>query len=208
MTSTPRFDFERLKAALSVAARRAFVEIQTAHRDERIYSFALFTSSELRHILPTAATEEGLSEAARTYSESGQARGLSLDELRHLLRWRMVDSPLHLEGAGHLEEVQELLEPLPDILDGLPENSWDEFDAIVERYMGVCVDVLKQLDAEGVFGQQQRRNAIVLNVVMGSESDEERIKYARLLNPSPTVLSYQAELGLERESRYWSTGVD
>jgi len=44
--------------------------------------------------------------------------------------------------------------------------------------------VLKQLDDEGIFGEGEQRKSIVLNILMGDQSDEERMKYAKLLNPS------------------------
>ena len=57
----------------------------------------------------------------------------------------------------------------------------------------VCIRVLKRLDAEGVFGAGERREGIVLNVLMGDQSDEERLKYAKLLNPASVYARFQEE---------------
>ena len=179
------FDFQKLHDLLYIASKAAFISIQHAHENESFYVFALYTTGDLAYIVPTASTEEGLTIAAQKYSKLNNYRNFSIEELRERLRWSPCDSPLHVEGEEYFLEVNNLVSNVPLILDAIPtEESWSEFDDFVDRFLGVCIKVLKQLDNEGIFGEGEKRNSAVINILMGDQSDEERLKFAKILNPS------------------------
>lgn len=183
------FDFRAFGAELFSAAKTAFLDIQRIHAGEHFYSFALYTCGELNYVAPTASTEEGLTRVAEQYICKGYNQGRDLTQEREDLRWSPCDSPLHLEleGETHFEAVNELSMKFGELLHNIPiDDSWDEFETAVGEFIDICIDVLKRLDAEGVFGTGENRNAVTLNVLMGDQSDDERLEYARRLNP-PSV---------------------
>ena len=188
------FDFDGFASCLYDAAKAAFSAIQRTHEGEAFYSFALFTSGDMAYVFPTASTEQGLTQVAHQYFEKGEATGSNLQQERDSLRWSPGDSPLHMEGQPFFEAVNKLTATIGDIVGEFPEDSWDEFDAFVAQFMTVCINVLKRLDAEGLFGRDDQRNAITLNILMGDQSDEEMLKYAKLLNPPPAYERFRKEL--------------
>jgi hypothetical protein len=182
---TDTFDFQKLYDLVYVASKAAFVSIQHAHENESFYVFALYTTGDLAFIVPTTSTEEGLTIAAQKYSKLNNYRNFSLEELREDLRWSPCDSPLHGEGEEYFVEVNNFVSNVPLILDAIPtEESWSEFNDFVDRFLGVCINVLKQLDNEVIFGEGEKRNSAVINILMGDQSDQERLKFAKILNPS------------------------
>jgi hypothetical protein len=184
---TCEFDFEKFYELLYIASKNAFTSIQLAHKDERFYVFALFTCGDLVYIIPSSSTEEGLTQVAHKYFNDYQKyyKGFSIEQLRELLRWSPCDSPLQGEGEEYFTELNKLVSIVPNIICEIPhEESWDKFDNFVNKFLGVCVKVLRQLDSEGIFGEGEKRNSVVLNILMGDQGDEERLKYAKMLNPS------------------------
>jgi hypothetical protein len=179
------FDFGKFHELLYSASKSAFINIQHLHKNEQFYIFALYTCGDLAYVIPTSSTEEGLTVAAQKYSTIKYYQGFSIEQLRERLRWSPCDSPLHTNGEEYFAEVNDFVAKVPVILDAIPtEESWQEFNSFVDRFIDVCITVLKQLDDEGVFGEGEQRSSIVLNILMGDQSDEERMKYAKLLNPS------------------------
>jgi len=179
------FDFEQFFKLLYAASKSAFTSIQHVRKSESFYIFALYTCEDLGYVFPTSSTEEGLTQVAQKYSAIKDYQGFSIEQLREDLRWSPCDSPLHVEGEEYFVEVNKFLSDVPRIVHAIPEEeSWSEFEDFVDKFLGVCINVLKQLDTEGIFGEGERRNSIVLNILMGDQSDEERLRFAKLLNPS------------------------
>jgi hypothetical protein len=179
------FDFEKFYKLLYTASKSAFTFIQRAHEGESFYIFALYTTGDLAYILPTSNTEEGLTLAAQKYSTIKHYRDFGIDQLREHLRWSPCDSPLHTDGEEYFVEVNNFISNVPLILDAIPtEESWAEFDDFHNKFMEVCIKVLRRLETESVFGEGTKRNSVVLNILMGDQSDSERLKFAKLLNPS------------------------
>jgi hypothetical protein len=96
---------------------------------------------------------------------------------------------LHGEGADLLPRSQDLRSAGPDPYDDTPESN-----AAVQLVFDVVLDVLSQLDRERVFGSGPERARIVIGVWMGDQSDEQRIEFARRLNPPATVQRFAEEM--------------
>jgi hypothetical protein len=177
------FDFEQFHNLLYEASRTAFLDIQRTHENETFYFFAMNIEPLFGYIFPFSNTEETLTYMAEKFLAPGYHPNLSLDEAREIVRWGTIDAPLHHEGMTFFEEVNKFLEPVTEILMGFPNDPWDEFEAFHNLLVGVCIDVLKRLDAEGIFGTRERRNTILVNIFVGDLTNEQWLKYARELNP-------------------------
>ena len=191
------FDFQQFHTTLLEEARVGFHSIQQQHIGETFYCFALYTCGERGYIFPTASTEEGLTQVARKYMAVGDNNGRTLEQLRLELRWSPCDSPLHSEGEAYCRRANEMLEPVPELLQALYErehNSWEQSDKLIEQLDSIFIDVLKQLDAEGVFGRGEHRESVVVNLLMGDQSDESRLAYAKQLNPREAYQKLEQDL--------------
>jgi hypothetical protein len=215
---TNDFDFGKFGGLLYEASKAAFLDVQQAHTDERFYLFALFTCGDLGYVVPTASTEEGLTQVAQEYAKKERYQEFSLQQLREDLRWSPADSPLHLDGEEHFHAVNKLAEHIPSILYEIPtDDSWDEFNTFCDKVLGVYVEVLKQLDAEGIFGVGEQRDSVLLNILMGDQGSDEWLRYAKLLNPEAVYRHFEKKYRawlLEMNRRYqawlleqeWSKG--
>ena len=193
------FDFQQFQTTLLEEARVGFPGIQQQHRGETFYCFALYTYGERAYIFPTASTEEGLTQVARKYMAKDYTQGRTLEQLRRELRWSPCDSPLHSEGGSYCQRANEQLEPVPELLQALYDrehDSWEQSDKLIEQLDSIFLDVLKQLDAEGVFGRGEHRASVVVNLLMGDQSDESRLAYAKQLNPREAYQKLEEDLSL------------
>ena len=188
------FDFDHFFNLLYAASKASFLEIQTNHSAEKFYYFALCTVGDLINVLPSAGSEEGLTRAARQYFEQGNYCGFNLPDQREALRWSEGDSPYHGKAGAYFEDVNVLVSSAGEELDDVAE---DEFDLYYQHFMGTLVAVLKQLDAEGIFGSYEQRDAITLGVFMGDQSNEDRLKYVEQLNPQTVVDRFKQQISRE-----------
>ncbi len=126
-------------------------------------------------------------------------QGRTLEQLRRELRWSPCDSPLHSEGGSYCQRANELLEPVPELLQALYDrehDAWERSDKLIEQLDSIFLDVLKQLDAEGVFGRGEHRASVVVNLLMGDQSNESRLAYAKQLNPREAYQKLEEDLSL------------
>ena len=191
------FDFDHFSNLLYAAGKAAFFEIQTSHPTEKFYFFALCTNGDLNDIFSLAGSEEGLTRVARQYFEKGYYLGFNLPDQREALRWSEGDSPFLGEARVHFEGLNALISSAREELDAATQ---DEFDLYSQRFMSTLVAVLQQLDAEGIFGINELRDAITLCVVTFDQSNEDRAMYVEQINPHRVADRYKQQI-----SREWST---
>lgn len=185
-------NFDRLQQALYDHGLAAVPRIRAVRPNDSFYSFAFYTSGEYGYAFLTASSHEGLDEVVADYLSNPSYSHQNPVHLRTTLKWSPCDSPLHelcAEASQELDEVMtEVSEAFPDIDD---KKTFDEF---VRRVDGAFIGALRQLDSEGRFGSGQERAGIVLNLLMGDQSDEERIHFASQLNPPGIVAAFAEEL--------------
>lgn len=188
----PAIDAKRFRATLTDELRAAWRALRAAHAGERFYSFGLYTAPCAEYLTVTASTEEGLARATAAYV--GKRGGVPA--LRQAsLRWSPADSPLHVEGDGLLPKSGALRDAGPDPYDDSPAGA-----AAVKLVFESAVASLRDLDREGLFGAGVEREALVLGVWYGDQSDEERVEYARALNPGPVADRLARELAQADEA--------
>lgn len=187
------FDALRLKAALTPACRTAFAKVRANHKGESFYCMGLFTCGSLAYLVPTAMTEEGLDREVRRYQGYPEYAKESVENLRSSLRWSPCDSPLHLEGEEHFEEVNAIMEDIAETLHAIDtDRGWDEFDEFGGRVDTSICEVLKAMDQEGAFGVGQERERIFVTILMGDQ-DDSILHIGRRLNPLATVRQFEKE---------------
>jgi hypothetical protein len=191
------FDWTHFRELTLAAARTAFVDIQRQHSDETFYAFALYTSGNYSYLLTTSNTEEGLTRAAEFYlaNYSNSYKQLTLDEMRLSLRDSPCDWAYHCpyDYDALFEEICEMASSLQEVAQEADND--DVFQEVDQQFETMCLDILRQLDSEGVFGTGEGRRRVRLNLLMGDQSNGQRQYYASQLNPPEVTKQYQAELG-------------
>jgi hypothetical protein len=162
----------------------AWRKLRQAHPNERFYSFGFYTTELAEYLTFTASTEEGLSRATELNLEHG---GGDAELTRVSLRWRPCDSPLHTGES--LPRSDMLRGGAPD-----PYEESREAEDTIALVFKTAVAALQQLDREKLFGSDIERARLVLGVWMGDQSDDERVTYARRLNPKSIVQRFAREL--------------
>lgn len=178
-------DAALFRATLREELLEAWRALKAAYPNEHFYSFGVDIGACAEYLLITASTEEGLTRAADTWIEE---RGGDRGQLRVMLRWSTGDSPLQDTKQVFLSRSRSLREAGPDPYEDSPEaNAWFElvYDAAVQG--------LADLDREGVFGSGIERARLVLSI-WGDQPDEERLDFARGLNPPDVTVRFAREL--------------
>jgi hypothetical protein len=166
--------------------RAAWYALRSAHPNERFYAFGFYTAPCAEYLMVTASTEEGLSAATARYTAS---KGCDPDLMRTSLRWNPCDSPLHEECQTLLPKSDALRTAGPD-----PYEETPEAESAVALVFEVAIDVLKELDREGLFGSGLERDRLVLGIWMGDQPDEDRVDFARQLNSEAVVERFTKEM--------------
>jgi hypothetical protein len=179
-------DRDILQTTMINELRAAWNRLRGAHPGERFYSFGLYTTDLADHLMVTASTEEGLSEATQRYvTQNGGEPAVE----RAALRWNPADSPWHAEGEGLLPESDRLRREGLGLGDDTPEA-----DEAISLVFDTAIQALQLLDREGAFGSGLERAQLVLGIWKGDQADEERIEFASLLNPRSVAERFAREL--------------
>ncbi|MEQ1749873.1 MAG: hypothetical protein ABL974_10650, partial [Prosthecobacter sp.] len=69
----------------------------------------------------------------------------------------------------------------------------------VKQVVTAFLSALRQFDSEGLVGTPAQRSGLVLNLLMGDQSDEDRLQFAALVNPPDVVSSFASDLAVAHE---------
>lgn len=187
-------NFSELKNKIVDAGTIAFGKVRASHPNDKFYFFCLYTSGEFNYLYPTCSSYEGLRQVAEKYKQDEYYQNKSIEYLQNDLKWSPCDSPLHLEGEDEFESLQGDMQLVFEELDGLYDPSdWSNFNRYVSEIESCVGEALLELDNNGVFGREGTGD-ILLNFVMGDQSDEDRIRIAKLLNSAEQVANYEADI--------------
>jgi len=176
-------------------------EIAARYAHEGIYAFNFYTHPLLSYLGDNFATEVGLKRVAEEYQRKGSFQdNWGLAELR----WSPPDSPYHCLFVDRFARVDEILTGI-----------WKDYNSLSEEALGsrlkdvrnTCIDVLVGIRDARIFAPD-----VVLNIVCGDQSFEERVVTAERINHASVAARYQADLKLDpvvleqlRQSRHqWS----
>jgi hypothetical protein len=202
------FDYAAFYEKLLNASRAGFQLLKDRHGNETFYCFAYYSHGSYSFLYSAASTEEGLTRVAQRYiDENPQWYGkATLDEMRVDLRHSIADSPLMADAPLILpifEEINDLADArhirLHEIWSQVADAyGYDEADDLIkphqQQFLETCFSALRRLDKEGLFGMGTVREHVVLNFLMGDQSEYEMLTYAAAVNPLPIVERYKTEL--------------
>jgi hypothetical protein len=183
MTTT---NLDEFRETIRAEFHTAWETLRQKHPSEHFYAFGLYTTTLASYLMVTASTDEGLETVTQDYVKR---YGGDPKLQRASLRWSTCDSPIHLEGKSLLPISSILRCEGPD-----PEDDELDSDAFIDSIFEAAVEALRQLDRDGVFGAGLERDGLVLGIWKGDQSNEDRIKFARMLNPDAVVDRYAREL--------------
>lgn len=177
-------DLLKLEELIYSAAKNSFSKTIEIHKKELFYCFAIYTSDSLSYVAPTSFTEDGLKQVIQKYQTIPSFSKYSEEKLYKELRWSPCDSPLHLEFEENFDEAYKLLSGFVKELHELfNQDRMDEFEESYSKVKEVFFKVLLRLDKENFFEKANKREKLVLNILMGDQSDEEILSNAKKLNP-------------------------
>ncbi len=191
-----KFDLKKLEHELYRNGLAGFRRIREAHPKDQFYCFAFYTNGEFSYVALTASTLEGLDKVVQDYKKKPRYEAMSVEDLRLDLKWSPCDSPLH----DVAEDVLTALDPLMQAVSAELDRRFDinddrkSFDDFVAQVRACVASALKRIDAEGVFGRGDERKKVVINLLMGDQSDEDRIGFAERVNPPESVKMLKQDL--------------
>jgi hypothetical protein len=190
-------NFARLQQELYKHGASAIQRLRGTRPNDTFYSFAFYTSGEFGYAFLTASSYEGLDESVAACLQQPMYAYHDPAKLRRYLKWFPCDSPLHEfceEACGELDEIMhEVCETYLEIEDD------SEAEIFVEQVVTAFLSALRQLDSEGLVGTPGQRSSLVLNLLMGDQSDEDRLQFAALVNPPDVVSSFASDLAAAHE---------
>lgn len=175
---------EELSSAIEAAAAMAIEALFREHPG-RYYYVALITTGEAHPPILAAWSNEALEEAVKNAPDQ--------ERERWLLKWSYADSPFCCFGEEFFEPVRKLFAMRPDV------HSLDEIagEAEYEERLRATETAISRLDSRGVFGVDEERSKIVVNVEV-MPPDYTNTLRARRLNP-PEAIRTWLEAAAEKE---------
>ncbi|MGW1997411.1 DUF4303 domain-containing protein [Embleya sp. NPDC001921] len=168
-----------LSEAVYRAARAAISDLFREYPEHDFYYCALVTPGEAFGPSLSAWSTQALAAAAGDSAAKAEE-----------LRWSYADSPFCSYGERHLAPIRSVFDARPQVFE-LPD---DDGDAEFDLRLRAMVTAMARLDAEGLFGDGERRLSIVATVeVPGDEADN--VARARTLNPSAALAAYMDAFG-------------
>lgn len=163
-----------IRSALRSAAEDFLKRVSKKHPNETRYGFLFETSCEGFSAHGAVGTEEGLTRFASQYVKE---EGGDLDEVRQEFRWGSTEDAWYQQPDAAFEAVNELLGQAEE------QELYETYDGTLEE---LCIEALKEMDADGVFGIGTDREKIVLGVcyIGGDNSAKEFLGWAKQVNPS------------------------
>jgi hypothetical protein len=175
---------DEIRAGLRTAADKFLRVVEKEHPGETLYGFLFEISCEGFSAHGAAATEEGLTR----YAEKWVAEeGGKLDELKAEFRWGSPEDAWYQQPDAVFDKVNKLLSQAEQ------QELYEMYDGTLN---GLCIGVLKEMDAAGVFGTglNRERVAVGLCYIGGDNSEEEFLGWAKQVNPSKVYKRLRQEL--------------
>ena len=185
----------QLTDELTNALKAVVADAKQRLAGQTIYSIAIYTSGEYSYVIDSVMTLEGLSDVAKDYLKDDRYKQEwgTLDTACAALKWSAPDSPYHEAFAKHFDAAQQTL-------DAIWQQKGESNDpyAIAHLYHihEAIAAALRRLAASN----SASNDNVTYNILMGDQSDEERLLNAENLNPEPIANALRRELDIDSDS--------
>jgi len=171
-------------------AKLTFPKMIAEYKAEKVYMLGFYHSGCFSYIFPIALTEADL-----------------LDKPK--LRWFECDAKHHCEYEGGTSKANELLNDFSEVIiygddfEDMDEEEIDDWDEEedekkVEAYYHFVeqsvANVFTRLEEEGIFNELGDRNSYILNLVCGDQSWEDKLNYAKRVNPESALIQLVSDV--------------
>jgi len=194
MTTEHDQAFSAIREAIAVGARNFLAAFNQDWTGETIYSVLLEAVWEGTCVEAVAGTEEGLLRIAQYYAaREGKQDEESLNRQCIELRWGSPEDGWYANyDAGFFGRANQLLSEVHEA--GLMELGDQQLQQL-------CLEVLRELDADGVFGIGEARERIMIGVcdVGGDHAEEDFLRWAEAINPPVVMQRLRRELQAANE---------
>jgi hypothetical protein len=174
MSNTTPVTLDAIRSALRDAAVDFLNRVGDVHPGETPYAFLFEISPSGFSAHGTVGTEEALTRFAER--GIGKGYGDSVDSLRADFRWGSPEDAWYQQPDDAFDAVNALL--------GQAEEAslYQRYDGTLET---LCLEVLKAMDTDGIFGTGAEREKIVLGLcyIGGDNSAQEFLGWAKQVNP-------------------------
>jgi hypothetical protein len=187
--------FSEIRAAIVMGVGEFLAAFRRDWPGETMYSFLLVAVWEGTYINSVAATEEGLLRIAEDYAEpcEGQLDQESFKSECARFRWGGYESGWYMNfDAEFFESANQLISDAHKI--GLMVEGDQQLQQI-------CLEVLRELDSNSIFGTGEAREKIVIGVsdVGGDHTEEDFLSWAEAVNPPVVMARLRSELQAQNE---------
>ncbi len=158
-----KFNFELLKEKIEIAAKTAFQEIYSKHKDEEICSFALYSDEGAMTVCPSANTLEHLS-------------GYSEEEKEHIDYYKFEPAEWKYEMVGADELFADISTMVrEEVFKMEEEENVELFLKFQKKLYETCINVLGKLKEEGFFKSIVGKEIFLIFTVTEFEFDDSDI---------------------------------
>lgn len=178
-----KIDSRLLRKQLRVELSKCWTSSRLKHPEETPYAFVLYGVEDTPSLSAVVLTEESLTVVAQRYVSDGYYEGV--DEARDELRWSVEDSPNYDDLLDAMPNVDALVEPWASTA-GEKEG--------YKRLAEVAVRAFKDVENEGVFGDQAARESLVLSVMTPDAEVDHSLSTAEKLNSQATYARFASQL--------------
>ncbi len=194
-------DFDEFHDLLLDATRDMLIDLKEEYEDQQLYAFYLFHDPLWGFSLPQVTIEGGIQPlpkfdlnrhikhlvnvALRTAPTSSIFKRLSLEKLEGQILNTKRDStqPLTLGtpiGREYFEAVNMWLLRAQFHRVTFTHKQMEQYHRTMTA---ICIDVLQALDKRGLFGEGDKRQQTVVNLIMMKDPNREWLQHAKDLNP-------------------------
>ena len=193
---------KKLQSLLKQATYKTLDAFHHDYGDEHIYILSLFTSGDYRYVVDSISTTEGLKRVAQKYLTYPNFQDWGeINTAMEKLKWSQPDSPHHIRYQYFFDDANELI-----------ETFWEETPETDDDYMKTCQLIHEscELVLRDVRDKDLVADDVVLNILMGDQSDEERYINAERINRPDVLRQYRKELVIDEvrleylRRTYWS----
>jgi hypothetical protein len=184
--------FRRIRDELKRTIRLLLDQLHRDHPNDQVYAILFEVDVRGTYAIRVAGSEESLTRLAEKYITKGYRiqSGDLLENLRSLLRW---DAPGDDMAGWYWGDQNDDVEVSRLIEQAVQAGLIEEYSA-AWPLRTLCIEALRELDSEGVFGLGSEREQVLIGVCCCENEFGEELDELATLNPASTISRMRKEL--------------